>query len=154
MSTPKERGFLFCSECVQLLSQDHAYQVDDSTITAAIQPPEWWEKEKNRTGTLPATVSPPSLVWEVDLQGFEEYRQGFHPGPRTIGNPEFQNRKPAINDSEVYTIAEAADFVDEPRSYIHRLVYTGNIPSVRYRGFRFIRLSDLRDWWQKTAGGY
>jgi hypothetical protein len=144
MSKPEERGFYYIIECQLLLSQDHAVAVPRSTLTTNIEPPPGWEKKKTRTGSIKADISPPSQVWEVDLDSFAEYRETFNPR----GGPE----RP--NDTSL-TIAEVAERFGFSRAEVHQMVYEGNIPHVEFGEFeisrftypfRFVQFDELREW--------
>ena len=118
VTTPEKRGFYYAAECRYLLSQDHAINVDQSVITKQIQPPDGWTKSKKDTGSLRASISFPSRVWEIDLDSFDAYRESF------------EIRRDPRRPEGTLTIAEAAECLGLPRKKVHELVYDGIIPSI------------------------
>lgn len=136
MSTiPNRRGFYYAAEARLLLSQDHAIEVNQSVVTQNLSRD--FRHQKKRTGLIDCDTSPPSRVWELDIESTHQFRENF------------EVRRDRELPRGTVTIAQAADALGVSRCLLHALVYSGRVPyQASEEGFRVVEW----DWVLRARG--
>jgi hypothetical protein len=123
---PERRGFYYATEARLLAEQIFAIPISQSIVTTNLNPPDYWAKSKSKTGPIDCDVSPPSVVWELDIASVHAWLEEFAP------------RSTPETPENAFTIAEAARLFNVSRKDLHHLVYSEQIPYVQDGEYRFI----------------